>query len=395
MVNATSAAAGIIGVIVLARHGDRTLYYQEPLTYRSQQAYLTSLGANQEYQLGSFLRDAYLDSNSSSHIEGINPENADMQQLRVRAEGGGGNAGVTSAYSLLQGLYPPTETAAIKLHNGSTVEAPLHGYQYIPVETIMQDGNPMLTPWIDCPYFQSHLNRTFNSSVWKDMEREAAPFLNASKPFIGSMDTNFTNMYNIYDYMNVQSTHDEGYRKALPPTFLEQARHFANMQQREVFNAQPINAIGEVAVRTLIPEMIWAMGNMTSNESPLKLALTTIDYQPFISFFNVTNATVKDPDVAGIPNYASALALEVFEGKDGEPELSLKFKNGTDDNEFRSLTMWGNDRVSLETFTTNLAYRTINNTRDWCFSCNETFSRGCFAMDFSKDPFLNPAAATY
>jgi len=43
MVN-TTTTAGLIGVVLLARHGDRTGYYQDPLTYNSTQAYITPLG---------------------------------------------------------------------------------------------------------------------------------------------------------------------------------------------------------------------------------------------------------------------------------------------------------------------------------------------------------------
>jgi prostatic aicd phosphatase len=43
MVN-TTTAAGLVGVVLLARHGDRTTYYQDPNTYNSTQAYITPLG---------------------------------------------------------------------------------------------------------------------------------------------------------------------------------------------------------------------------------------------------------------------------------------------------------------------------------------------------------------
>jgi hypothetical protein len=43
MVN-TTTAAGLVGVVLLARHGDRTTYYQDPTTYNSTQAYITPLG---------------------------------------------------------------------------------------------------------------------------------------------------------------------------------------------------------------------------------------------------------------------------------------------------------------------------------------------------------------
>jgi hypothetical protein len=43
MVN-TTTAAGLIGVVLLARHGDSTTYYQDPTTYNATQAYITPLG---------------------------------------------------------------------------------------------------------------------------------------------------------------------------------------------------------------------------------------------------------------------------------------------------------------------------------------------------------------
>ncbi|EIW84077.1 phosphoglycerate mutase-like protein [Coniophora puteana RWD-64-598 SS2] len=383
-----------MGVILLARHGDRTEYYQDPVNYQSQQPSLTQLGALEVHELGTFLRNTYLEPSSPSYITGISPNIVNPDQLLVKADAGGGNVGMSSAHSLAQGLYPPSKGARYQLGNGAIVSASLGAAQSVPVEPVNQDESPMFTPWIDCPYFQSHLNRTYRSAAFKQLERDATPFLNAAKPFVGGMSTNFTNMWNVYDHMHVQSQNNKAYRKALPPTFLKQARHFANLHQREIFNAQPINAIGEVAIRTLLPEMIWAMTNMTSGASPTKLALTVVDYKPFISLFNVTNATLADPDVAGIPQYASALALELY-NKNGQPELSLKFKNGTINKQFRQLKMWGETSVPLTTFIKNLDYRTISNTRDWCFSCNQTITRGCAAMDFTKDPFLHPSGATY
>ena len=44
MVNTTSA--GLIGVVLLARHGDRSgIVYQDPATYNSTQGYLTPYGS--------------------------------------------------------------------------------------------------------------------------------------------------------------------------------------------------------------------------------------------------------------------------------------------------------------------------------------------------------------
>ena len=105
---------------------------------------------SQEYDLGCFLRETYLNPASPSYIQGIETDVADIDQLFVRADAGGGNVILDSAYALLQGLYPPTPDATSTLANGQTVEAPLGGYQYIPVESLEFWQAPSLTSWMDC-----------------------------------------------------------------------------------------------------------------------------------------------------------------------------------------------------------------------------------------------------
>ncbi|KAG1791646.1 uncharacterized protein BJ212DRAFT_1490891 [Suillus subaureus] len=46
----------VLGVLVIARNGDRTEYYQDPKTYESSYTESTALGVVQSHQLGSFLR---------------------------------------------------------------------------------------------------------------------------------------------------------------------------------------------------------------------------------------------------------------------------------------------------------------------------------------------------
>jgi hypothetical protein len=61
--------------------------------------------------------------------------------------------------------------------------------------------------------------------------------------------------------------------------------------------------VATVAIRTLLPEIIWALGNMTQPSNKVKMSIQQIDYKPFISLFNVTNATLYDPDISGIGQY--------------------------------------------------------------------------------------------
>ena len=103
---------------------------------------------------------------------------------------------------------------------------------------------------------------------------------------------------------------------------------------------------------------------MTLPNNKVKLALTEVDYKPFISLFNVTNATVTNPGISGIgendsrffrllliqsytADYASAVALELSQSAAGDYEVALKFKNGTNDDGFQSLKMFGQDSLTL------------------------------------------------
>lgn len=108
------------------------------------------LSQSQEYALGSYLRQTYLNPASSSYIQGIKTDIANVDQLYIRADAGGGNVILDSAYALLQGLYPPTSNSSSTLATGQTVEAPLGGYQYIPVESLEFWQAPSLTSWMDC-----------------------------------------------------------------------------------------------------------------------------------------------------------------------------------------------------------------------------------------------------
>ncbi|KIJ63564.1 hypothetical protein HYDPIDRAFT_155693 [Hydnomerulius pinastri MD-312] len=388
MVNATTA--GLVGVVLLARHGDRTEYNQDPYTYNSTQGYLTPLGSVQQFELGSFLRSTYLNPDSPSYIQGISADVVDIDQLFVRADSGGGNVILDSAYALLQGLYPPSPQTSFTLANGTVVVPPLGGYQYVPVESLEFWQAPSLTSWMDCNYFQLHLARANQTAEYLNASSQALPFLESVRPYLNGISNNFTNMWNIYDYINVRYTHNKTFYENLPETLLYQARHFANIHQELTFTdgVQLQNGIGQIAIRTVLPEIFASLTNMTVPENKVKLAITELDYKQFISLFNVTNATTYDPEVVGIPDYNSVVALELSKDTD-HYEVSMKFKNGTNDKDFRQLKLFGNTSITLPELIQQLDWTTVNTTMSWCFSCNQTTLRGCSAYNFSQDPFIS------
>ncbi|KAI0772911.1 phosphoglycerate mutase-like protein [Trametes elegans] len=376
MVNATT----LLGVVLLARHGDRLEFFQDPLTYNPTETFLTPLGSVQEQQLGSFLRETYLDAASPTFIAGISADTVDLDQLVVRADaGGGGSVILVSVQGLLQGLFPPTPDNNITLANGTTVVAPLGGYQYIPVESVEPNLDISLNSFTSCPNFDLHISEFYASAPFAAEATIAAPFLQQLQPFLGDRSTNFTNMFNIFDFVNVQQVHNASFLHALPPTFGAQAYAFANFHENGVFTDAAPGGIGNIAIRTVLPSIFTSLTRIANGSDPLKLALNEVSYKPFISLFNVTAASAADPSIAGIVDYASAVALELHAPATSgdEPAVRMRFKNGTTDAAFHDLALFGAPSVPLSQFISTLAPIAVNSTQQWCAACNQRSLRGC------------------
>ncbi|KAJ7866450.1 phosphoglycerate mutase-like protein [Mycena olivaceomarginata] len=342
MVNIDSHST-LLGAVLLARHGDRLEFFQDPLTYTPSATSLTPLGT-----------------------------------LIVRADAAGeGSVILESVSALLQGLYPPTTEFQTTLANGMTVVGALGGYQYIPVESVQPNLDISLNSFTSCPNFDIHTQAFYNSDEFKAKAQEASPFLHQLQPLIGmNRRIDFTNMFNIFDFVNVEMIHNKTFLDALPPTFGAQAYALANYHENGVFTDSAIDGIGNVAIRTILPSIFSSLTRIANQNDPLKLALNEISYKPFISLFNVTQAAVSDPEIRGIVNYASAVSLEVHSSPAG-PNVVMKFKNGTADHTFRPLSIFGASGIPLSDFISRLTPAAINSTSQWCNACNQHVLRGC------------------
>jgi len=309
---------------------------------------------------------------------GLETDVVDIDQLIIRADAAGeGNIILESAGALLQGLYPPTTEFQTTLANGTTVIGAFGGYQFVPIESVEPNLDISLNSFTSCPNFDLHTAAFYASPEFQAKAQEAAPFLQKLQPLIGNRSIDFINMFNIFDFVNVQRIHNKTFFDALPPTFGAQAYALANFHENGVFTDSAIDGIGNVAIRTILPSIFTSLTRIANQSDPLKLALNEISYKPFISLFNVTEATVKDPEIAGIVDYASVVALELHESPAGTPSVVMKFKNGTNDHDFRPLSLFGNAVVSLDEFISRLSPAAINTTSEWCQACNQNVLRGC------------------
>ncbi|KAJ7593527.1 histidine phosphatase superfamily [Mycena floridula] len=369
----------LLGVVLLARHGDR--FYQSPTTYTATGTIITPLGNVQEFQLGELVRSMYLNASSNSFIAGVNSSIVDLTQVKVRADAGGeGGVILASAMSLVQGLFPANANYVTTLANGTTVKGPLGGYQYVTIESVEPANDVSLEGYTSCAAFDQNTAAFYNSSVFKQKAADNADFLTQLPPFLDGRPVTLENMWNIFDFMNVENIHSEVFNKALPPSFLAQARDLANFHEYGVFSSPQLDGIGNIAGRTILPSIISGLNSIANASDPLKFMYQALAYKPFLSLFNMTGVAQMNPQLAGIVDYAAAVALEVRNSTSG-PVVRFTFKNGTNDDTFKTYNFLNaSGDVPLSTFVNYLSPPAINTTAQWCTACGNTQDRGCGAI---------------
>ncbi|KAJ3556948.1 hypothetical protein NM688_g1743 [Phlebia brevispora] len=361
----------IIGLVLLARHGDREGFYQDPFTYTPSQTSITPLGEVEEFQLGTFLRSIYANPRSPDNLP-LNPL-FNQSQVQVRADAGG-EAGVIydSSIALLQGFFPPTTKNQDTLANGSTIVAPLGGYQYIPIESVEPNEDVSLEGFTSCPNLDTHTAAFYNSSLFAQVAAQAAPFLDEFAPLCGWQGCN----------PYAPSIHNATFAKRLPPTFLAQAYALANFHEYGVFSDVAFDGIGNIAFRTVAPTLITAFNRITNASDGLVFHYSAISYKPFISLFNMSGVVELNEIVGGVVDYAAAVVFEVRESPSLGTVLRFKFKNGTKDPDFHTYNLkfpgWDQSGdVPLNTFIDAFAPAGVNTTTEWCNICGQTTLRNC------------------
>ncbi|KAI6114280.1 histidine phosphatase superfamily [Pisolithus sp. B1] len=324
-----------IGVVLLVRHGDRMGFYQDPDTYTATATQITPLGNQQEYQLGTYLRSVYLNESSPSYIQGLSTGLFNQSQVLVQADLGG-EAGVIydSCVSLTQGLWPATTSNNITLANGTTITAPLNGYQYVPIDGIDPNNNMTLEGFQNCSTFNTHTTAFYDSPEFQEMQSQSAAFLNLLPPYLGGRST-------------VAGKH--------------------------------------VAGRAIIPTIFEEFEAILDPTNPTKLFVTAISYKPFLSLFNMTGVAAANPQLAGIADYASVVAFELRQpnGDSSEATVRFNFKNGSDP-QFTTYN-WMNTTgdIKVTSLYNALWSSTVNGTADWCSVCQNTEVSSCAALNLA------------
>lgn len=181
--SAAHAADTILGVYIFSRHGDRTAKSTPPTN-------LTDLGYRQVYTSGSYFRDRYISSNASSRIQGINPDVVRQSQLVVSAPQD--TVLMNSAQGFLQGLYPPVgdRLGSEELRNRTVVQAPMNGYQLIPVQMVASGTGSEDSAWLqgasNCAQAAVSSNEYYESADYADLLASTGDFYKSLTPLVNA-----------------------------------------------------------------------------------------------------------------------------------------------------------------------------------------------------------------
>ncbi|KAF6843528.1 hypothetical protein CMUS01_02014 [Colletotrichum musicola] len=381
-----AAAETVLGIYVFHRHGDRTAKKWPPVRF-------TDLGASEVYTSGLHYGERYVRSNASAQIRALSSDDVRPEQLAVTSP-----TDVvlqSSAYAFLQGLYPPAGTVNV-LANGTRVEAPLGGYQYVPVNAVStaatsQDAEN--SEWLQggsgCGNAVVSSNNYFSSPEYKAVAAESRDFYQALLPVIngtfGPSQATFENAYTIFDLVNVAIIHNETISSSdlLTDANLRQLKAYADVHEWNLaYNeSDPIRAI---AGKVLAGQVLQALNATLKNAAKASSTKTNIQfgaYATFSSFFGLAQLPKASADFLGIVDYASSMVFELVTNTTSsapaadDVSVRFRFANGSaGENPLAVYPLFGRAETVLpwNTFVSEMRQFAVEDTKAWCTACGNS-----------------------
>ncbi|KAF7938035.1 hypothetical protein EAE99_001707 [Botrytis elliptica] len=384
-----STSETVLGVYIFHRHGDRTTKSYAPTS-------LTDLGYAQVYASGNFYRNRYIDSNASSPLYKISSDIAKVSQLNVQAPVD--NVLQNSAAGFLQGLYPPVGATlgSQTLANGTSVEAPLGGFQLIPVNavaTASSSANSESSSWLQgssgCGNAVTSSNNYFYSEEYASLLNSTKSFYQSLLPVINttfnSSTNTFKNAYTIYDYIHVSTIHNSSIPSddLLTDETQSQLLALANTHEFNLaYNAS--DTIRAIAGSTLAAQILQQLNTTITGKSAVPVSIQFGAYASFLSFFGLSGLSALSPNFTGIVDYASSMTFELLTNatvsttsypSPSDISVRFSFSNGSaSENPLVAYPLFNQSELTLPytTFVAQMNKFAIGDQDAWCTACGES-----------------------
>ncbi|KAJ4184209.1 hypothetical protein NW767_002347 [Fusarium falciforme] len=377
-----AAAEDVLGIYVFHRHGDRTAKAWKPVN-------LTALGADEVHSSGEWYRDTYVDNDASRKIKGLSSDTAVLSQLDVTAPVDA--VLQNSALVFLQGLYPPAKRIET-LANGTKVEAPLSGYQYIPVNSVANAASAKdseNSAWLQgnsgCTNAEVSSNAYLSSTEYKasyqgslDFYKDLLPVINGT---YGEANATFKNAYSIFDLINVARIHNSSIPSdnLLNKPTLDRLYNLASVHEWNLaYNKTDASrAVAGAVLAGQILESLEPLANGQPGHPKFNIQFGA--YGTFMAFFGSAGLDKASSDFLGICDYASSMAIELVTNATkptvDDVKVRFYFANGTAaENTPKLFPLFGQkeETLSWKDFKTGMSKFAIEDDAEWCKLCGNS-----------------------
>lgn len=346
---------------------------------------MTSLGASQNFQVGSDYRARYLAAGSPHQIAGISESKYISSQIYATAP----NSGIllNTATAFLQGLYPPLvdlapEIASQTLNNGTKSTSPLNSYQYVTLQGVK--ANSPDTIWIkgdeSCPTLDASLSALESSAPFTSLVASTRPFYESFYPALQSVSDirspstlSFASAYDIFDLLNVARIHNAS-TTPISDADLFQLRTLADAAEFAA-SYSAADAARSTGARTFAGAVLAQLTKTVASAGALKFSLLAGSYDTFLGFAGLADLTAASADFFGLPEYASTMAFELVSASAGslatdDLRVRFMFRNGTE-GALTAFPLFGGKEESLgwAEFVKEMQARAITTVEGWCGAC--------------------------
>ncbi|ESX02707.1 hypothetical protein KL918_002524 [Ogataea parapolymorpha] len=381
-----------VGTFIFGRHNDRVA---KPANY------LTTLGAVEQVESGTFYRERYfgLDEdgnsvNSDFVINGLDPQGYFVYG-DTYAQCPASTVIEYSQMSFLQGLYPPStavntnetlaDTQDSELSNGTSVEAPLGGYQYVFMDVQSETSDDYF--WIkgdeNCPSSDAAIDAWYDTEAFKALNSSTFDFYQSLADLLPSTKfpkskLNFGNAMNINDFVFVESIHDEDWATKWNSSLRYQIATLADAAQWGI-SYDASNKLNNFTIggQSLLGASLTYL-NATKEKGSPYINYFTGSFNTMYQIFGLLELNQISDNFTGMPGYGATLVWDLLKDTSDNYFVQFSFKNGTDDDdELVAYPLFGlNSTVlSWDDFVAKTEAVSITNLEDWCGKCSSTSSQ--------------------
>jgi hypothetical protein len=402
-----SWAETVLGLYIFSRHGDRTSKSHPPTS-------LTNLGQEEVDQSGTWFRNQYVTSSAPSQILGIHSDLVSQAQVNVEAPED--LVIFNSAQVFLQALYPPVgQSDPETLRNGSTIQSPFNGLQYIPIYTddaisSGQEDAAWLQGGTSCLNAEVSSNEFFTSTEYETKLNQSNAFYASLSPVLNStysaLALSYENAYLIWDELNVALIHNTTIPSSsiLTPGVFDMAGQLAaDHEWALAYNAS--SSIRAIAGAVLAAQVVDHLNSTITGGGKSKLSIQFGAYGSFQSFWGLAGLASVSPIFKAIPDYASTMVFELVTNATATStqfpspqDISVRFlfHNGTVSNASTPtaypLFNSTNTLMPWMEFTDSMNKVAVNGQTQWCQVCGN--STGACAGSSSGSSSASPSTAS-